>query len=67
MNMNPDQSQALRDLTRNIWQLTTLFEGDTLDRQKVDQAYELVLETRCNANLVKSYVAERIGEETVMA
>jgi hypothetical protein len=67
MNMNPDQSQALRDLTRNVWQLTELFEGNTIDRKKINDAYQLILETRCNANLVKSYVTERISEETVMA
>lgn len=67
MNMNPDQSQALRDLTRNVWQLTELFDGNTLDRKKVNDAYQLILEARCNANLVKSYVTERISEETVMA
>jgi hypothetical protein len=64
--MDQDQSQALNELTRNVMELVGLFADNQLETNKVDRAYQLVLETRANANLIRSYVTERMEQETVI-
>lgn len=64
--MDKDQSQALVELKNDIEQLQALFKNNTLDRDLIDRAYEKVVSVRCNANLIKSFVLDRMEEETLM-
>lgn len=64
--MDQDQSQALIELQNDVQQLLALFKNNTLDRDLIDRAYEKVVAVRCNANLVKSFVLDRMEQETLM-
>lgn len=65
--MDQDQSQALVELAQDIRKLNDILGHGNLSQEKINEAYERVLAIRCNANLVKSYVLEKIEANTVMA
>ena len=65
--MDQDQSQALVDLANDVRKLNEILGHGNLSQDKINEAYERVLAVRCNANLVKSYVLEKIEQNTVMA
>ena len=65
ITMNVDQRQALVDLKNTIQDLGPIFRHSQLDKEQLLEAYEKILVVRCSANLVKSYVLDRLDEEHV--
>jgi hypothetical protein len=63
--MNTDQSQALVELARNVKNVNTLITNQVLTKDKIMEAWTTILEIRANANLVKSYVLERMEQEEI--
>lgn len=65
--MNIDQSQALVELAKNVKDINSLITNQVLTKEKIMEAWKTILEVRANANLVKSYVLDRMEQEEIAA
>ena len=66
LSMNVDQCQALVELKNTIHELGPMFRHSRLDKDQLLKAYEKILIVRSSANLVKSYVLDRLEEEDLV-
>jgi hypothetical protein len=66
LSMNVDQCHALVELKNTIHELGPIFRHSHLNKDQLLQAYEKILVVRCSANLVKSYVLDRLEEEDLV-
>lgn len=57
MDMDTDQRQAMIDISHHANELTAELLGNT----DLDKAYELVLQIRADANILKGYLQEKMA------